>query len=144
MKKNWEKCEANLAKILKGKRVAGSGNGYTPGDILNSKYIIEVKETSKESLTFNLSWVDKLWEESKKCIIKSKIPIFIIELGNGYRGVVVYITKRSQIDESKTYVSLSDKKSIKLTENSFNNNSAFWYKSFILHCVSFVEWFSLE
>jgi hypothetical protein len=120
--------------------VSGSGNGYVPGDILNNKYIIEVKETSKDSLTFNLSWIDKLWEESKQCIIKSKIPIFIIELGNGFRGVLVFITKKSQIDPTRTYISLSEKKSIKLSEKDFVEKSSFWYKSFMLHCISFEDW----
>ena len=137
---NWEKCEKNIARKLKGIRCPGSGNGTIPGDILNNKYIIEVKETSKDYLTFNLSWIDKLWQESKKTIIKNRIPIFIVELGNGFKGVLVIITSRSQIEDSKTYLSIKDKKSIRITEETFNNQFSFWYQSFMIHCMSFEEW----
>lgn len=80
MKKPWEKFETKLAKDFNGKRNKGSGNQWNlPGDIKNSKFLIEAKQTSKKSFSITKKLWDKIYEEA---LFSKKLPILAIQLGD--------------------------------------------------------------
>lgn len=48
--KPWELQEKKIAKVLRGKRTAGSGNGRQKGDVIAASFMAEAKTTGKDSI----------------------------------------------------------------------------------------------
>lgn len=75
---NPKKTEARIAKEFGGKRNRGSGNKwYNPSDIKSLIYLIESKETNKESFSIKRSVWEKLYEEA---LFSKKIPLLHIRI----------------------------------------------------------------
>lgn len=77
--KNWERFELKLAKKFSGTRIRGSGCGAQKGDIRSEKYLIEAKETSKDSYTLDIQKLLKLTREAFRA---QRIPVFCIQFGD--------------------------------------------------------------
>jgi len=102
--KNWEKAQERVAKLFNGKVVPYSGQGKLKGDVTTKNCLIEVKETTNLWFTVTAEMLDKISEEAW---VAKKVPVLVIELGNGSLLVVVNILPCFM---------QNDKKSIKLTE----------------------------
>lgn len=108
--KNWEKTETFVAKKIKGNRVAGSGNGRFKGDVSNSKYLIEVKETSKDYINLKIIWINKIYSEA---LFKRKVPVLVVEFGNKEILVLILIEPEDLISDD-SIIDWSAKITIKL------------------------------
>lgn len=63
--KPWEKKEKKDSKDFAGKRQKASGNYWAaPGDIKTQDFLIDSKQTSKESYSISKKTWDKLYEEA--------------------------------------------------------------------------------
>lgn len=71
--KKWEKKEKSDAKTFSGKRVPGSGNGWSkPGDVKSAKFLVDSKQTEKKSYSISRETWDKLYEEA---LFSYRIPL---------------------------------------------------------------------
>lgn len=60
----WQDAEHYVGSLIKGKRTPGSGAKRIKGDVrVGKRWIIEVKHTTKTSMTVNRDWLDKLERE---------------------------------------------------------------------------------
>jgi len=64
--KNWEKAESVVADYLKGYRVSGSGNKGTRGDVRKKGYVVEVKQTDRNLISFKDEWMRELVKLSSR------------------------------------------------------------------------------
>ena len=94
--KHWERFEADVADALGGFRTPGSGNGWAKGDIKTPKYLIECKETSLETMTFQINWLNKIWLEARK---EKRIPVLGVELANKQRGFLIQDREPKEVTE---------------------------------------------
>lgn len=71
--KSWKKAEYSMAKLLKGKRVKGSGNqvGHK-GDNILPDYLVEVKSTDYKSMILHSEWLIKIENEARGC---NRLPV---------------------------------------------------------------------
>lgn len=56
--KDWEKAERIVQRATGGRRTPGSGNKGLQGDLIADNHYIEVKQTSKGSMSLNISWFE--------------------------------------------------------------------------------------
>ena len=76
--KNWEKKEKNDAKLFGGKRIKASGSlWYAPGDVKTDRFLIDSKDTSKDSFSLNKQKLQKLYDEG---LFSYKIPMMSINI----------------------------------------------------------------
>ena len=76
--KNWEKKEKKDAKAFGGKRVKASGSlWYAPGDVKTDRFIIDSKDTSKDSFSLNKHKLLKLYDEG---LFLERIPMMSINI----------------------------------------------------------------
>ena len=78
--RNWERAEVKVPKKIGGKRSPGSGNGYWEGDIRNSTFLIEMKETGRKFMTISIPWFFKISDEASR---SRKSPVLGIEFNDG-------------------------------------------------------------
>lgn len=85
--KKWQKKETKDAKLFGGRRTPRSGGlWYSKGDSRCEKYLIENKQTEKESFSVSV----KLWKKiEREALLSSKLPILSIEMGKGSLELVV-------------------------------------------------------
>lgn len=74
----WKKHEKDDAKTFSGYRQRGSGNNwYAPGDVKNSDFLIEDKQTDKKSYSVSLKVWNKLYEDA---LFSYKMPILSLKI----------------------------------------------------------------
>lgn len=72
------KQEDRLAKVLVGKRNAGSGAFWSrKGDVRSDLYLVEAKWTSKASMSIKASDLEKIVNEA---VLDGRIPVFAFQL----------------------------------------------------------------
>lgn len=118
---SWEKAEQRVAKLFGGKLVRGSGRGTHKGDVVTDNYLIEVKETAKQHYTLSFNTLLKLVEEAWAV---RKVPLLIIELGDGQLYVVHEIT--NQQDSTVVSVRLPRKTNSKATLRYYSFKCSKW------------------
>lgn len=69
---DWENQEKDAARIMRGRRTRGSGNGNEKGDVVNSFALGEAKTTKRESFSIKMEVLCKLCREAGL-----KVPVFI-------------------------------------------------------------------
>lgn len=58
--------ENRVAKDLKGRRRAGSGNqGGYPGDVVTDNFLVECKDTTKQQFVMNSAAIEKIKREAE-------------------------------------------------------------------------------
>jgi hypothetical protein len=78
--KESQKHEARLAKLVDGKRNAGSGSFWSrKGDVRSNDLLIEHKWTGKASFTVKATVLEKIVKEA---ILESRMPVLGISLNN--------------------------------------------------------------
>jgi hypothetical protein len=78
--KESQKHEARLAKLVDGKRSAGSGSFWSrKGDVRSNDLLIEHKWTGKASFTVKATVLEKIVKEA---ILESRMPVLGISLNN--------------------------------------------------------------
>lgn len=78
--KQSKKHEARLAKLVDGKRNAGSGAFWSrKGDVRSDDLLIEHKWTGKATFTVKATVLEKIVKEA---ILDSRMPVFGISLNN--------------------------------------------------------------
>lgn len=76
--KKWEKKEKKDSEDFGGRRVKGSGNQWSaPGDVKSAKFLIDSKQTDKESFSITLKMWDKLYEEA---LFSFKYPMLSVQV----------------------------------------------------------------
>lgn len=84
-RKQGENQEKKLAKKLGMKLQSGSGAPWhKKGDIKGEIFLIESKNTEKDSMQIKKSWLDKIEREAHRY---GKIPLLIIGFGTEYYTV---------------------------------------------------------
>ncbi len=79
MLKKWKKKELKDAKDFGGKLQPHSGSGWSlPSDVLNNRFSIDSKYTTKRSFSLSLETWDKLCEEA--AWNKERIPLLSLSL----------------------------------------------------------------
>ena len=83
--KPWERQEKRLAKIVGGKRNAGSGNGWVrKADVRDGedRYLYEAKNTAAKSFILKLSDLKAVGHHADR---EGRIPVMHLEIaGNNY------------------------------------------------------------
>jgi len=78
--KESQKHEARLAKLVDGKRNAGSGSFWSrKGDVRSNDLLIEHKWTGKASFTVKATVLEKIVKEA---ILESRMPVLGVSLNN--------------------------------------------------------------
>jgi hypothetical protein len=108
--KSWARAEKTVAKELQGRRTPGSGNGNRKGDIQANHVLLEMKETSRQKLTFRLHWLLKITEEAK---VARKIPALGMEFQDGSRRFL--LPDRYSSMEHKGYKDWKERVTVSLT-----------------------------
>lgn len=76
--KKWELKEKSDAKTFGGRRVKGSGNQWSaPGDVKTDTFLIDSKQTEKNSYSISLKTWDKLCSEA---LFSYRIPLLSIQI----------------------------------------------------------------
>lgn len=76
----WKRSEKKSAALIGGKRQPGSGAFYfAKADIVHPKFLIEHKETDKDTLSVKLDWLRKV---TMQCVTSSKSPALMICLNS--------------------------------------------------------------
>ena len=85
--KNWQKKELKDSKVFNSKRTPRSGGlWFAKGDSKSDEYLIENKQTEKESFSVSV----KLWEKiNREALLSRRIPLLSIEMGDGKLELVV-------------------------------------------------------
>lgn len=74
--KKWERKEKKDSKDFNGQRQKGSGNYWgKPGDVKTDKFLIDSKQTEKNSYSINYETWDKIYEEA---LFTFRIPLLSI------------------------------------------------------------------
>lgn len=82
--------ERTVALDLGGKRQPGSGSAwYAKGDVKTPKYLVECKQTEKESYSLKLSILRKIEEESCRAGKEALLQVTFIEPGRQSQYMVV-------------------------------------------------------
>lgn len=76
-RKDSIKNEKGLAEKLNIKLVKNSGAGIQKGDLKTNKLMLELKQTSKNSISIKKEWLDKLFKEATT---EGKEPVLIIDI----------------------------------------------------------------
>jgi hypothetical protein len=84
---DWEVAQRKVALLIGGKVTPGSGNGHQKGDVVREDTMVEVKQTSKKSLSVRKFWLLKLLREAKKAKTSTVIFAVFFEL-RGYAYVL--------------------------------------------------------
>ena len=101
--KESKKHEVRLAKVLNGKRNAGSGAFWSrKGDVRSDDVLLEHKYTSKASFTLKAAVLEKIVKEA---ILESRMPILGISLN------------------SEDYIVLTENDFLELLQNSQEHNT---------------------
>lgn len=96
--KPWKKKEKSDSKDFKSKPTKGSGNKwYHPGDSKNKYFLIESKQTNKDSYSLNIYKWGKIADEA---LFSFRIPIMSIKIKDTELVVLskedfITLTKRS-------------------------------------------------
>ena len=80
--------EKRIARILGGKRHAGSGNGYSKNDAHNEYFLVECKgrlERNQHSITIKAADLTAL---QMRAYSQGRLPLFEVELG-GHTYVII-------------------------------------------------------
>ena len=78
--KPWKKKERNDSHDFKSKPVRGSGNKwYRPGDSKTEQFLIESKQTEKNSYSLNIFKWEKI---SNEALFSFRIPLMSIKIKN--------------------------------------------------------------
>lgn len=79
--KRAPKQESEIAKLVKGRKVAASGAKDVKGDVrLKRVARIECKTTKHKSFSVTLDMIEKLEEAA---VLTGELPIFVIEMNDG-------------------------------------------------------------
>lgn len=78
MIEKWKQTERKIAKYFEGNTVSGSGSPkFCGGDVETDEYLIECKQTDKNSRAFKLSEWDKI---KQKAYDYDKEPLFVLDI----------------------------------------------------------------
>ena len=76
--KSWKKKEKNDSRDFKSKPVKGSGNHWShPGDSKNDQFLIESKQTDKDSYSLNIYKWEKIADEA---LFAFRLPLMSIKI----------------------------------------------------------------
>ena len=76
--KNWKKKELKDSRDFKSSPVRGSGNRWnSPGDSKNNTWLIESKQTDKESYSLSKEKLQKIYDEA---IFSFRLPMMSIKI----------------------------------------------------------------
>lgn len=92
---DWEVAQRQVALLIGGKVTPGSGNGHQKGDVVREDTMVEVKQTSKKSLSVRKFWLLKLLREAKKAKASTVIFSIFFEL-RGYAYVLEAVAGHSE------------------------------------------------
>ncbi len=83
--KPWQGQEKKIARVLKGKRTAGSGNGRQKGDVIAASFMVEAKTTKHDSIEVKRAVLSKNVLEAQ-AEGKGRKPITVIGFDKGVPG----------------------------------------------------------
>ena len=76
--KKWKQKELKDRKDFRGKSIRGSGNqAFHPGDIKSDQFLIESKQTDKQSYSISLKTWTKIYDEA---LFSFKLPLLSIQI----------------------------------------------------------------
>lgn len=102
--KDWELAQLEVAKAVGGKVTPGSGNGKQKGDVQTDSIIIEVKHTSRTTLTIQRRWLTKLireWRNDKSKLYAVLVVFFQL------RGYVYMLDVCAGVSENYDWKALA-------------------------------------
>lgn len=92
---DWEQAQLITARNIGGRITPGSGNGRQKGDVVREGMMLEVKQTSKQSLSIRKFWLLKLLREARLAKAPNVIFAVFFEL-RGYAYVLETVAGHAQ------------------------------------------------
>lgn len=109
IKKAANKLEKWLANYLDGRRVVGSGNlDSWKGDVEWSEYLVDSKNTEKNSITLSMGDLTKIFKEGRQAARTGHLILTFVEKDSHW-GVVPYVDCEFESYEQPVWAKASKK-----------------------------------